>query len=42
MKVVIRLRGCQTDLGLRCPHIPGNTFSHGTALIENKHYSVAQ
>ena len=32
---MIRLRIAQSDLGLRCPHIPEDTFLHGAAHLES-------
>ena len=32
-KTLNRLRGCASDQGLLCPHMPEDTFSHGAAHL---------
>ena len=32
----------QDDLGLRCPHMPEDLFSHGAACLDLEEYRVGQ
>ena len=40
-KALIRISGSQPDLGIRCPHIFEDTFSHGAIyLMKTKPFNV--